>query len=77
MGAMAIEIELGGNLLPGAVRRQVLEPERPLTVQEVALRIGLNPEEIGLIVVNGVQSELDDLVPQDARVCFFPPMTGG
>ncbi len=74
---MEIEVELGGNLLPGQARRQVLEAERALTVEEVALRMGLDPQEIGLIVVNGVQSELEDLVPSRARVCFFPPMSGG
>lgn len=74
---MAIEIELGGNLLPGAERRQVLSVEREMTVRDVAIRLGVRPQDIGLIVVNGVQSELEDRVPDNARVCFFPPMSGG
>ncbi len=77
MSAMAIEVELGGNLLPGAARRQVLQAEREMTVREVARRIGLDPQVIGLVVVNGVQSELEDPVPSRSRVCFYPPMTGG
>ncbi len=74
---MAIEVELGGNLLPGGERRRVLNTEREMTVREVATLLGLKPEDIGLIVVNGVQSELGDLVPRDSRLCFFPPMMGG
>lgn len=74
---MAIEVELGGNLLPGVARRQVLKVERGLTVREVAALVGVDPEDIGLIVVNGVQSELEDRVPSRSRVCFYPPMTGG
>ncbi len=74
---MAVEVELFGQLLLGAPRRQALTLEHPTTVREVANRLGLDPDEIGLIVVNGVQSEVDDLVPPDCRLCFFPPMSGG
>ncbi len=48
-----------------------------MTVQEVAILLGLNPDEIGLISINGVQSEMEDPVPPDCRLCFFPPMSGG
>lgn len=74
---MDLDVELFGQLLPGAPRRQTLTLEYPATVREVANQLGLDPDEIGLIVVNGVQSEMDDLVPPDCRLCFFPPMSGG
>lgn len=74
---MTVEIELFGQLLPGKSRRQTLEMERPLNVQDVALRLGLNPKEIGLMTINGVQSELDELVPPKCRLCFFSHMFGG
>jgi len=72
-----LEIELAGQLLPGTERKLQLRLDRAESVRQVADRLGLDPEEIGLIVVNGIQSELDDLVPPDGRVCFYPPMTGG
>jgi hypothetical protein len=72
-----IEIELFGQLLPGAPRRQTLTLERPMTVEEVAVSLGLRLDEIGLISINGVQSELEDSVPPGCRLCFFPPMSGG
>jgi molybdopterin converting factor small subunit len=74
---VSIEVELFGNLLPGAPRCQILTLEPPLTVLEVAIRLGLDPDEIGLIAINGVQSELEDPLPSDCRLCFFPPMSGG
>ena len=74
---MSLEVELSGQLLPGTDRRLTLHLDRAMTVHEVVDRLGMDPEEIGLIVVNGIQSELDDLVPLDGRVCFYPPMTGG
>lgn len=72
-----IEIELFGQLAPHLPRRQSLTLERAMTAQEIARQLGLNPDEIGLIVINGVQRELDDVVPADGRLCFFPPVSGG
>jgi len=72
-----IEIEIFGQLLPGKQRKQSLETERPMNVQDVAAWLGLNPQEIGSITINSVQSELDNPVPPKARLCFFPYMSGG
>ena len=74
---MKIEVELFGQLLPSAERRQILTLERLMTVQEVAVLLGVDPEEVGLISINGVQSEMDNTVPPDCRLCFFPPLSGG
>ena len=74
---MTIEIELFGQLLPGKPRKQTLELERPMLVQDVALRLGLNPKEIGLMTMDGIQSELEESVPPTCRLCFFPHMSGG
>jgi hypothetical protein len=48
-----------------------------MTVQQFADQLGLKPDEIGLISINGVQSELEDGVPPGGRLCFFPPVSGG
>jgi hypothetical protein len=48
-----------------------------MTVREVATLLGVQPEEVGLIVINGIQSEMDDPVPLNCRLCFFPHMSGG
>ncbi len=74
---MPVDIELFGQLLPGAPRRQTLTLEGETTVRDIALGLGLELEEIGLISIDGVQSEEQDLVPPDCRLCFFPPMSGG
>ena len=74
---MAVDVELFGQLLPGVQRRQTLSLERSLTVQDVAILLGLDPTEVGLVVINGVQSGMQDRVPPDCRLCFFPPVSGG
>jgi len=74
---MSIEIELFGQLLPGAQRHQMLNMKRSVSVQEVANILGLKFEEVGLITIDGVQSEKEDSVKPGCRLCFFPPMSGG
>jgi len=74
---MSIEIELFGQLLPQTQRSQNLSVKRPVPVKEIANLIGLSPEEVGLITIDGVQSEMEDLVKPGCRLCFFPYMTGG
>ena len=61
----------------GKPRRQMLLLESPASVSEVAEKLGLDLEEVGLIAINGVQSEPEDIVPVDGRLVFFPPMSGG
>jgi len=74
---MIISIELFGQLSPQSPRRQTLELASPARVQEAVGLLGLNPDEIGLITINGVQSEMQDSLPPDCRLCFFPYVTGG
>lgn len=74
---MTIEIEIFGQLGPGLERKQTLTMEHSMTVQEIANLLGLDLDAIGLISINGVQSELEDPVPMNCRLCFFPPMSGG
>jgi hypothetical protein len=74
---LAVDIELFGQLLPGKPRRQSVEIPKPETARELAMTIGLNPEEIGLVTIDGVQSDLDDRVHSGSRLCFFPYITGG
>jgi hypothetical protein len=72
-----IEVEVFGQLLPGTPRKQVLTLVDPITVHEVARAIGLQSLDVGLISINGVQSEMEAPVPPGARVCFFPFLSGG
>ncbi len=74
---MIVEIELFGGLSPALPRRQTLTPERAMTIAEIGEWIGLIPDHVGLIVLNGVQSEWEDAVTTNGRLCFFPPVSGG
>ena len=74
---MAVEVELFGQLALDAQRVQYLTLESQVPVADVVTLLGVNPEEVGLITINGVQSSMEDIVPLNCRLCFFPPMAGG
>jgi hypothetical protein len=74
---MAVELEVFGALLPPDKRRQILQIDGRTTVRQVADSLGLDPDQIGLITIQGVQSELDDIIPPCCRLCIFPPLSGG
>jgi hypothetical protein len=74
---VAVDIEIFGQLLPEQPRRRTMEIEKPETARSLAQAIGLDQDEIGLVTINGVQSNLDDSVQPDSRLCFFPYITGG
>jgi molybdopterin converting factor small subunit len=50
---------------------------REVTVADLLVRLGIDPAEVGIVTVNRRQSNLDEIVPADGRVCVFPPMSGG
>ena len=74
---MALDIEIFGQLLPGQPRRQTKEIGGSTPARDVAMAIGLDLTDIGLVTIDGKQSGLDDFVKPDSRLCFFPYVTGG
>jgi hypothetical protein len=72
-----ISVELFGQLSPPAPRRQTLDLAPMATVQDAAELLGLNSEEIGLVTIDGVQSEMQVPLTPDCRLCFFPYLSGG
>ncbi|MDR3203747.1 MAG: Mov34/MPN/PAD-1 family protein [Deltaproteobacteria bacterium] len=49
----------------------------PLTLEEVALKLGLPTEEIKIVMLNGRRVKLDAKIGDGDRVGFFPAVGGG
>ncbi len=79
---MPIQIMLAANLrkyvprYDGAVGHS-LEIEPGATVLDVAQKLGIPPEEVKLIMVNGIGSRWETVLRGDERVALFPPVGGG
>ena len=74
---MAVDIGIFGQLLPNQPRRQTVELQQSVSVRDLARMIGLELDEVGLVMIDGVQSGLDHSVQPDSRLCFFPYVSGG
>lgn len=47
------------------------------TVADLLARLEVDPSEVGIVTVDGRQSNFDKLVPAGCRVCIFPFVFGG
>jgi molybdopterin synthase sulfur carrier subunit len=79
---MAVHILVNASLrrfFPDYHPSQGLSLEVPpgTTVAQVVDRLGLPPEEITLIMVNGRRREMDYVLQGDERLGLFPPIGGG
>jgi molybdopterin converting factor small subunit len=74
---MHITVDLAGQLSRSLPQHQALEVPLGTTTRQAAERLGLNLEEIGLITIDGVQSEFQDELKPGCRLCFFPYLSGG
>jgi hypothetical protein len=74
---MNINVELFGQLSQEGQRLVTMRLDKPCTVSQAASHLCLDVEMIGLITINGIQSELQDELSPDCRLCFFPYLSGG
>jgi len=79
---MAIEVKLSSSLRAQAsgyhpLRGLKVEPRPELTVLELIISLGLPPQEVKIIVLNGKTAGRDAFIKDGDRVGFFPAMGGG
>ncbi len=77
-----IHVKLSTTLrehIPGyePVQGLYAEHSEALTVEGLALRLGLPLSEIKVVMVNGRRSALDQPLADNDRVAFFPAVGGG
>jgi hypothetical protein len=48
-----------------------------VTVADLLTRLRIDAAEVGIVTVDGWQSNSDWIIPPDARVFIFPPLLGG
>lgn len=63
----------GYNPVEGAV----IDADAPLTVADLAVRLGLPVKEIKIVMINGRHAGMDDILSTDDRVGLFPAVGGG
>jgi molybdopterin converting factor small subunit len=73
-----VEVRIFGALWEHLEPRLELDLEgSEIDVAHLLAHLDINPAEVGIVTVDRRQSNLNDIVPADSRVCIFPPMSGG
>jgi molybdopterin converting factor small subunit len=73
------------DVLRDKIKRDLISPGSTLScwmqslssVDDLILELGLQREDVGLIVINGRQSDLDTKLSDGDKVMLFSPMCGG
>jgi molybdopterin converting factor small subunit len=78
---MKVKIYLSGHLkslFPELSKEIVLEVEKPISVDELANRLGITPWIIMSAIINGQARGKDHLINEDnAEITLIGPMAGG
>ena len=73
-----VELRIFGTLWEHLEPNQELDLQgQELTVAGLLDRLGIDPDQVGIVTVDGRVQKLDDTVPQTCRMCIFQPMFGG
>jgi molybdopterin converting factor small subunit len=73
-----VEVRIYGPLWEHLEPRLELDLEDcDLNVAKLIARLDINPVEVGIVTVDGRQSNMNEPVPDSSRVCIFAPMSGG
>ncbi len=73
-----VEVHIFLPLWPADMRDQELDlGGRQVRVHELIASLGLNPDEVGIVTIDGRQCEDDAVVPQTCRLCIFGLLSGG
>jgi molybdopterin converting factor small subunit len=73
-----VEVQIFGDLWKHLAPRLELDLEgRAVRMADLIAQLDIDPSEVGIVTIDRRQSNLDEIVPADSRVCIFPPMFGG
>ena len=73
-----VEVKVFGTLWEHLAPSLELDLEgREIDVADLIALLGIDTAEVGIVTVNRRQSSMDEIIPEDSRVCVFPPMSGG
>ncbi|MCH5146094.1 MoaD/ThiS family protein [Desulfovibrio sp. UIB00] len=79
---MKLTVKLSTTLrdyVPDYVPETGLQVEMPegSTVAQLAQHLGLPPQDIKIVMVNGLQQKVSDLMRDGDRIAYFPAVGGG
>lgn len=74
---MQVLIKLFATLREGRFKQQVSELASGTPVSAVLTDLGIPPEDIAILLVNGRDATVDRILQDGDTVALFPPVGGG
>lgn len=73
-----VRVQIFGALWPAVEPEQDVDlGGRQVRVGDLIARLGIDPQEVGIVTIDGRQCRLEDVTPPVCRLCVFPPLSGG
>lgn len=74
---MKVEIRLFATFREGRFKRAIWELPEGTKVIDVLNRLGIKPEEVAILLVNGSNVDFDYVLKDEDYISIFPPVGGG
>ncbi len=74
---MQVAVKLFATFRDGRFREKTLEFRQDSTVREIVESLGIDPEEVGVTMINSRHCSMDDIPGQDDVLAVFPMVGGG
>ena len=75
---MNVEVKLFATFRNGRFKKKNFETLKDNTkVQDLLNELGIKEEEVALIIVNGIHSNVDRKLEEGDTLALFPPVAGG
>ncbi len=74
---MTVKVKLFAHLRDGRFRERELEFEPGTAVQDIATALGIDPDEVGVTMLNSRHCTLSQEVHEGDVVAIFPMVGGG
>ena len=74
---MKVEIRLFATFREGRFKKEVWELPEGTKVIDVLNRLEIKPEEVAILLVNGMNAEPEYVLKDGDYISLFPPVGGG
>ena len=74
---MTIEVRLFATFRQGRFKKSLLQFNQPVTSEDVLNALNIKPEEVAILLVNGINSKADTPLKDGDVISLFPPVGGG
>jgi sulfur carrier protein len=72
-----IEIRYFATLRKNGKKKETLQIQDGFTVAKLAEELGIELDDIAILLVNGIRSDMDETLNEGDIVSLFPPVGGG